>query len=410
MRVLLLGQGAREHALAFSMAQGGAHVFAMPGSHGMSAVAEPLPGDPTDPNAVVDACRRISADICVSGPEAPLVAGVAEHVRASGVAMFGPDPAGAELEGSKAYAKMVMRAAGVPTAGASLCRDFGAVEEALVLHPERTVVKADGLAAGKGVVVADDAAHARRAARRLLSQHGSVLLEEHLRGREVSLIAVASGSDYRVLPFARDYKRLLDGNHGPNTGGMGAYTPVDDVAFSAEELAERTIAPVLALLEDRGTPFRGAIYAGLMLTERGPYVLEYNVRFGDPETQVLLAAIDGSILPWIDGAARGALPDGAPQANRAAVGVVLAAPGYPEEPELGAAIEGLTTTAVDTFVFHAGTRHDGDVFRVFGGRVLTVVGCGENLERARSTAYAAASGIRFTGMQMRTDVGIAPLR
>lgn len=410
MRALLLGQGAREHALAWSIKAGGAEVFVMPGGEGMADVAEPIVGDPNDAGCVLDVCRSIRADLCVSGPEAPLVAGVAEAVRAAGIPMFGPDRSGAQLEGSKAYAKMVMRAAGVPTAGASLCSDFGAVEEALGLHPDRTVVKADGLAAGKGVVVAEDAAAARRAARRLLQQHGRVLLEERMRGRELSLIVVAAGRDYRMLPLARDYKRLGDGNLGPNTGGMGAYAPAVDPGVDPQELAARTVEPVLNLLAERGTPFHGALYAGIMLTERGPHVLEYNVRFGDPETQVLLAALDGSILPWLDAAARGRLPREELRVARCAVGIVLAAPGYPDEPRTGQAITGLEAVPEQALVFHAGMDRTDGVWRVAGGRVLTVVGTGEDVARARAHAYEAARGICFDGLQMRSDIGIVPTR
>ncbi len=406
MRALVLGKGGREHALSWSLVAGGATVFAMPGSDGIATVAESVAGDSTSTVDVLDAVRRLHIDLVVPGPEEPLVRGIAEDLRAQGIAVFGPDRLGAQIEASKAHAKTLMRAAGIPTAAASLCQDFGAVEQTLAVHPDRTVVKADGLAAGKGVIVADDAAGARRAARRLIGQYGSVLLEERMRGPEVSLIAICHGRDYRLLPFARDHKRLLTGDLGPNTGGMGAFAPVPTTSVTAEECAERTIGPLLKLLDDRGTPYSGALYAGLILTERGPKVLEYNVRFGDPETEVLLPAIAGSILPWLDGAARGRLPSEAPQVVRNALGVVLAAQGYPDEPESGAEIAGLEAArAAGALVFHAGTRRLGDVWQVAGGRVVCVVGQGEGPSEARDNAYAAASFIRFTGAQWREDIG-----
>jgi len=406
MRALVLGRGGREHALCWSLAAGGAEVFALPGSDGIAQVAQCVPGDPNDAVQVADAVRRLGIGLVVPGPEEPLVRGIAEDLRAQGVPVFGPDRRGAQIEASKAYAKTLMRAAGIPTASASLCQDFGAVEQTLAVHPDRTVVKADGLAAGKGVIVAEDASGARRAARRLLAQHGSVLLEERLRGPEASLIALCHGRDYRLLPFARDHKRLLRGDLGPNTGGMGAFAPVDDVPISAEECAERTIAPLLALLAERGTPYSGALYAGLILTERGPMVLEYNVRFGDPETEAILPALSGSVLPWLEGAAAGALPAETPRVTRHALAVVLAAAGYPETPEAGVAIAGLDgNPAAGALVFHAGTRREDGAWRTAGGRVLCVVGQGADHAEARRAAYAAVAEIRFDGMQVRDDIG-----
>ena len=406
MRVLVLGKGGREHALCWSIAAGGAEVFALPGSDGIASIATCVPGDPGDASTVFAAVRGLKIDLVVPGPEEPLVSGIAEDLRAQGVQVFGPDRQGAQIEASKAYAKTLMRAAGIPTAAASLCQDFGAVEQTLAVHPDRTVVKADGLAAGKGVIVADDVAGARRAARRLLQQHASVLLEERVRGPEVSLIALCHGRDYRLLPFARDHKRLHSGDLGPNTGGMGAFSPVTDTGVGAEECAERTLAPLLALLADRGAPYTGALYAGLILTAQGPVVLEYNVRFGDPETQALLPAISGSILPWLAGAAEGHLPEQSPQAVRHALGVVLAAAGYPEAPETGAVIRGLDAAmASGALVFHAGTRRVSGGWQVAGGRVLTVVGQGQSPGAARDLAYRAAAKIEFAGRQLRDDIG-----
>ncbi len=407
MRALVLGKGGREHALCWSLAAGGADVFVMPGSGGIATVADTVAGDPLQTPQVLDAVRRLQVDLVVPGPEEPLVRGIAEDLRAQGIPVFGPDRQGAQIEASKAYAKTLMRAAGIPTAAASLCQDFGEVEQTLAVHPDRTVVKADGLAAGKGVIVAEDASGARRAARRLLGQYKSVLLEERLQGPEVSLIAICRGRDYRLLPFARDHKRLLSGDLGPNTGGMGAFAPVLDTSITAEECAERTIAPLLRLLDDRGMPYTGALYAGLILTERGPMVLEYNVRFGDPETEVLLPAISGSILPWLAGAAAGRLPAESPEVRRHALGVVLAASGYPEDPETGGMIDGIEAAqAGGALIFHAGTLKTEDgLWQVAGGRVLCVVGVGEAPQHARDRAYAATGTIRFPGAQWRDDIG-----
>ncbi|MDA8344154.1 MAG: phosphoribosylamine--glycine ligase [Thermaerobacter sp.] len=409
MRVLVLGRGGREHALAWSLHRGGAEVFALPGSDGMQDVAEPVAGDAADPGQVIEAVRRLGIDLVVPGPEELLVLGVAETLRAENIAVFGPDRRGAQIEASKAYAKTLLRAAGIETAAASLCRDFGEVEQTLAMHPERTVLKADGLAAGKGVIVAEDAAGARRAARRLLQQHGTVLLEERLRGPEVSLIALCAGRDYALLPTARDHKRLLTGDAGPNTGGMGAICPVP-ITPDAEVCAERTIAPLLHLLAERGTPFQGALYAGLILTERGPMVLEYNVRFGDPEAQVILPALEESILPWLEGAAHGALPNRQLVASSAAVGVVMAAEGYPEAPNTGAAIDGLANAAKHALVFHSGTKRRENGFETAGGRVLCLVGRGDDILSARTAAYDAVACVQFPGALWRDDIGIDAAR
>ncbi len=409
MRALVLGKGGREHALAWSLRLGGAEVFALPGSDGMRDVAEPVAGDPGDAAQVLAAVRRLSIDLVVPGPEELLVKGVAEDLRAQGAAVFGPDRLGAQLESSKAYAKTLLRAAGIETAAASLCRDYGEVEQTLAMHPTRTVVKADGLAAGKGVIVADDAAGARRAARRLLHQYGTVLLEERLRGPEASLIALCAGEDFVLLPPAQDHKRLLRGDQGPNTGGMGAVCPVP-LPLGAEEIAERTIAPLLRLLAQRGTPYQGALYAGLILTPQGAMVIEYNVRFGDPEAQAILPAMRESLLPWLYGAARGELPRSSPLADVATACVVMAAEGYPEDPQTGAVITGIAAAAEEALVFHAGTRLGPQGYETAGGRVLCLVGRGDDPAAARAAAYSAVSRVQFAGAQWRDDIGIAAAR
>jgi phosphoribosylamine--glycine ligase len=409
MRTLVLGKGGREHAIAWSLKRGGAEVFALPGSDGMGDVAEPVAGDPNDAEQVLAAVRRLSVDLVVPGPEEVLVHGVAEDLRAQGVAVFGPDRLGAQIEASKAYAKTLLRAAGIETAAASLCRDYGEVEQTLAMHPNRTVVKADGLAAGKGVIVADDAAGARRAARKLLHQHGTVLLEERLRGPEASLIALCSGEDFVLLPPAQDHKRLLRGDQGPNTGGMGAVCPVQ-LPVDAEEIAERTIAPLLRLLAQRGTPYQGALYAGLILTPQGPMVLEYNVRLGDPEAQAILPALGESLLPWFHGAAHGEIPRQNPPVDAATACVVMAAEGYPESPQTGAVISGIAGAAEEALVFHAGTRLGPQGFEAAGGRVLCLVGRANEPAAARAAAYRAVSHVQFAGAQWRDDVGIAAAR
>jgi phosphoribosylamine--glycine ligase len=397
VNVLILGSGGREHALAWKIARSGrlAELHAAPGNPGIASLGRCHPIRMDDVEGLLGLCREHEVDLVVVGPEAPLVAGIADELRRAGVAVFGPSKAAAQIEGSKTFAKEVLAAAGVPTAA--------------LLDEARApcVVKADGLAAGKGVFVCRTQDEADAAIERARALSGDVIAEELLEGEEVSLFALCDGQRVVPLPPAQDFKRLEDGDEGPNTGGMGSYSPVpvlgdDDV----EELAGLVHRPVIAELARRGAPFVGLLYAGLMLTDAGPRVLEFNCRFGDPETQALLPRLDGDILEALAAAANGDLAgvelEAAPTAT---VAVVLAAGGYPEEPEGGIPIGGIEVAgATGALVFHAGTalRH-GELVSA-GGRVLNVVGTGDSVSEARDQAYAAVEQIDFPGAQFRTDI------
>ncbi len=431
-RVLILGAGGREHALAWKLAAepGINEVIVTPGNPAMTAEARvrllPLV-DPLDPAAVVDAARRVAAELVVIGPEAPLAAGVADALRGAGFVVFGPDQAAARIETSKTFCHEVAAAAGVPMARAGSFSDAVpalAFAQVLVGEGRGVVVKADGLAAGKGVVVCDDLATAEASIRALAplerADEPFVVVEERLSGPEASLIAITDGRQAVALPFARDHKRLLDGDRGPNTGGMGAYSPLPDLTDDAAEAMLDTFhRPILAELDRRGTPFVGALFAGLILTRDGPVLLECNARFGDPETQVLLPRVATALGPVLLAAARGELGAAMarlglagsrlPTFSGAAVGVVLAAAGYPDAPRRGDVVSGLDAAAASgALVFHAGTTQteDGSV-RTNGGRVLTVVGRGPDLARAADLADRAADQVSFDGVQRRRDVARA---
>ena len=417
-RILIVGAGGREHALAWklSLEPGVNEVVVAPGS---DAIAE-LPRvrrlaevDPLDGAAVVAAARAFAAELVVIGPEAPLAAGVADACETAGFPVFGPSAAAARIESSKAFCHEVAAAAGVPMARAASFRPGdvdGAIRFARALDAdgEGVVVKADGLAAGKGVTVARSLDEALRAIVSAVAV-GPVVVEQRLDGVEASCIAICDGRDAVPLPLARDHKRLGDGDTGPNTGGMGAYSPLPDLPDeAAADLVARFHRPLLAELARRGTPFRGALYAGLMLTARGPVLLECNARFGDPETQVILPRLAVALGPVLLGAAQGRL-DGARLVTLplAAVGLVLAAAGYPDEPRRGDPIAGIGEIAEGgAVVFHAGTTRDADgTYRTAGGRVLTVVARGPDLAAAREAAEGAADRISFAGAQRRRDIG-----
>src|SRR6516164_1342702 len=411
MRVLVLGSGGREHALAWKLTQSPklTALICAPGNPGTAALAENRPVAAERPEAVVALARDAGVDLVVVGPEALLVAGVADALRAAGIAVFGPDAAAARLEGSKAFAKEVMLAAGARTAAG---RAFTSVREAEAWARSRgsVVVKADGLAAGKGVIVArgaDEAVEAVRALAALGEAGRTLVLEEVLDGEEVSVIALCDGARYVLLPPAQDHKRLLDGDRGPNTGGMGAYCPAPVLdAAALSRVGEEVIAPVLRTMAARGTPFRGALYAGLMVTRDGPSVLEFNARFGDPEAQVLAMSLGEDLLPWLDACARGTLaPRPLELLPGASVGVVLASPGYPAAPVTGARISGVDRIGGSCQVFHAGTALRDGALVSAGGRVLTVCARGPTLAEARANAYGAVSRISFEGMQFRRDIG-----
>ncbi|MDY6055282.1 phosphoribosylamine--glycine ligase [Micrococcus sp.] len=414
MKILVLGNGGREHALlrALSRDPQVGELHAAPGNAGMADAATLHPVDAADPAAVVGLARELAADLVVIGPEAPLAAGVADALREAGVAVFGPSKAAARLEVSKAFAKDVMTAAGVPTARARVCADRAAAEAALEEFGAPHVVKDDGLAGGKGVVVTEDRAAALEHAEACFAAGGTVVVEDFLDGPEVSLFVVCDGEHAVPLTPAQDFKRIHDGDAGPNTGGMGAYTPLPWLPEGfVDEVMDRVVRPVLAEMARRGAPFTGVLFVGLAVTARGPEVIEFNVRFGDPETQTVLARLQTPLGQLLADAAAGRL--GADRtlewSDDVAVDVVLASAGYPAGSSTGDVIEGvedaLALEGVD--VLHAGTaRNEDGALVTAGGRVLAVVGRGADLAQARERAYAGAERIRFTGAQRRSDIAL----
>jgi phosphoribosylamine--glycine ligase len=404
VRVLVLGSGAREHALCLALAADPAvtSLVCAPGNAGTAAVAEQRGVDPLDGVAVARLAAELDADLVVVGPEAPLVAGVADAVRAAGIACFGPSADAARLEGSKAFAKEVMAAAGVPTAAARVCDSPAQVAAALDEFGPPYVVKDDGLAAGKGVVVTAD----REVALEHAAACGRVVVEEYLDGPEVSLFCVADGHTVVPLLPAQDFKRIGDGDTGPNTGGMGAYAPLPWLPDHLVDEIVRTVAePTVAELARRGTPFAGLLYVGLALGAKGPRVVEFNARFGDPETQVVLALLDSPLGSLLRAAATGTLAAQPRPQWRAgsAVTVVLAAAGYPGTPRTGDVLTG----ADQPGVIHAGTRRreDGAVVSS-GGRVLSVTATGATLAEARRHAYDLVGSVGLPGGQYRTDIAL----
>ena len=413
--VLVIGSGAREHALVRALLEdpGVDRVLAAPGNAGIALVAPVEPVDATDPDAVAALAVRLGADLVVVGPEAPLVAGVADAVRAAGIACFGPSAEAARLEGSKAFAKEVMAAAAVPTAMAHLCTTEQEVAAALDAFGAPHVVKDDGLAAGKGVVVTDDREAALAHARTCLA-HGPVVVEEFLDGPEISVFCLTDGESVIALAPAQDFKRALDGDEGPNTGGMGAYSPLPWApADLSDVVVERIAQPVVDEMARRGTPFSGVLYCGLAMTSRGVRVIEFNARFGDPETQVVLARLATPLGGVLHACATGVLRDQPALRWRAdaAVTVVLAAPGYPEAPVTGGLLRGLDAADAvgGAAVLHAGTAPapDGTGIVSSGGRVLSVVGVGADLAAARAVAYEAVELIDLEGGRFRRDIALA---
>jgi len=417
VRILVLGSGAREHAIVSALlAEGAGHeIVAAPGNAGIAAEpgVEVLGLDPNNGTVVAGYARDHAVDLVVIGPEAPLVAGVADAVRQAGIPVFGPNRAAAALEGSKAFAKRIMDAAGVPTGRAVRAATIEEVEAALDDLGAPHVVKADGLAAGKGVIVTEDREAALAHARHFLPQ-GPVLVEEYLSGPEVSLFFFADGHDVLPLSPAQDFKRALDGDAGPNTGGMGAYSPLpwlaDDFGSEAAFVDEvrRTIAlPTIRTLEAEGTPFAGLLYCGLVLTPKGIRVIEFNARFGDPETQVVLPRLRTPLSGLLLASATGKLggmpdPEFSPEA---AVVVVLASEGYPEEPITGRELTGLDRELpAGVTIAHAATLRDGERLLANGGRVLGVVARGADFAAARSAAYTVLGGIGLEGGHYRRDI------
>jgi phosphoribosylamine---glycine ligase len=408
---VVVGGGGREHALVRALLRSPQRpeVLCAPGNAGIRADAAPLDADPGDVEGFAAAAAEARADLVVVGPEAPLVAGLVDALEGAGVRAFGPRRAAAALEGSKAFAKEVMRRAGVPTADSVVVDDVEAGLAAIREYP--VVLKADGLAAGKGVVIAQHEMEAGQALEEMLVERRfgevPVLVEEHLAGRELSLLALCDGERALPLAPARDYKRIGEGDTGPNTGGMGCISPVELPEGFVEETVASVHQPVLDDLARQGMPFHGVLYAGLMLTEDGVRVLEFNVRFGDPETQVVLPRLRSDLL---DALWRAAEPGGLAGVElewdpRAAVTVVLASRGYPASSSSGDVISGLEAAARAAEVLHAGTtERDGEVVTA-GGRVLNVTALGDDVPSARAAAYAAADMIDFEGRQMRRDIG-----
>ncbi|HEY3354012.1 MAG TPA: phosphoribosylamine--glycine ligase [Polyangia bacterium] len=418
MRVLVVGSGGREHALAWKLERDGARpaLLAAPGNPGIGAAAALHPVKADDVAGLCDLVEREQIDLTVVGPEAPLCAGLVDALAARGRRAFGPSAAAAVLEGSKAFSKEFMARHGIPTAGFGVFDDVAAAERYIDAASGPLVVKADGLAAGKGVIVCSDREQARAAARSMLvdadfgAAGARIVVEERLSGREASLMALADGERLVLLASAEDHKAVFDGDRGPNTGGMGAVSPSPRVTAAVErEVLDRVLLPTVRGMAAEGRPFRGVLYAGIMLTpDRGPQVLEFNCRFGDPETQPVMMRLAGDLLPWLAGAAAGKLPDGEPAWDpRVAVCVVLTAPGYPGPYPQGAVIAGLDRAAAhpDVVVFHAGTRRQApDAVATAGGRVLGVCALGDTAAAARARAYEAVGDIRFEGMHYRRDI------
>ncbi|MCD4548965.1 phosphoribosylamine--glycine ligase [Schaalia sp. lx-260] len=433
MKVLLVGNGGREHALARAMVRTSPNLdlYVQAGNPGIDALGQPITFDPCDPKHVSALAQEHSIDLVVVGPEAPLVAGVADAVRAAGIACFGPSKAAAALEASKSFAKTVMNEAAVATARAYTCASETEVEAALDNFGAPYVVKDDALAAGKGVVVTDDRHTAYAHASSCLARpDGRVVIEEYLDGPEVSLFCLSDGTTVVPLVPAQDYKRLLDGGQGPNTGGMGAYSPLPWLPSGlVDEVVREVALPTITRMVERGTPFIGLLYCGLALTSAGTRVVEFNVRFGDPETQVVLERLESPLAPLLYAAATGTLIDHPKLewSKEAAVTVVMASAGYPGTLRTGETITGIETaeTIDGVHVIHAGTRLRTDepdpqgsgnccgtesetVLVNTGGRVLDVTARATTVEEARKRAYRAVNAIRFDGAHYRTDIGTWP--
>lgn len=420
MRTLVVGAGGREHVLCHRLAESGHEVLAAPGNPGIEEIARLLPGT-LDVSGLGDLVARASAeavDLIVVGPEAPLVDGLVDRARSAGLLAFGPEAAAARIEGSKAYAKEVMERGSVPTARAVCAKDLDGGLAALREVGERCVVKADGLAAGKGVVVAQEPGLAERAIRDCFSGRfgaagSTVLVEEYLEGEELSLLVVCDGNSFHPLPAAQDHKPIGEGDTGPNTGGMGAYSPVPSVDPHLEErVLDEIVEPTLWSLRKDGIEYSGILYCGLMLTQDGPKVLEFNCRFGDPEAQAVLPRLTGDFGELLASAARGDLdPSVVGVSPDAALTVVAAADGYPESPRRGDLVEGLDEAGEveGAVVFHAGTRRTEEGIVTDGGRVLAVTGVGADLQAARDVAYSAVDLIDWPGKYVRRDIGYRAL-
>jgi phosphoribosylamine---glycine ligase len=430
LSILLVGSGGREHALAWKLLASPLceRLVVAPGNPGIAALAATPGGGggrlelaevgTDDTSGLLTLAARANIDLVVCGPEVPLAAGLGDACIDAGFKFFGPSRAAAEIEGSKAYAKALMVKAGVPTAAFGSFDDMTAAFAFIDAQPGNVVVKADGLCAGKGVVVASSHDEAKAAVREMLDERkfgtasARVVIEERLSGPEVSMLAFCDGDRFALLASAEDHKAVFDGDTGPNTGGMGAYSPsplIDDAL--ERRIAKSIFAPTVRALAEAGRPFRGLLYGGLMLTESGPMVIEWNCRFGDPETQALLLRMEDDIVPWLLGAAEGRLPAGSPKfVAGTSLSVILAAEGYPASPRQGDVIAGLGAdgglAGPDVVVFHAGTKLRQGALVTAGGRVLAVSAIGKDLGAARARAYGAIARISWPGMHYRRDIGL----
>ncbi|MCL5960259.1 MAG: phosphoribosylamine--glycine ligase [Chloroflexi bacterium] len=415
MRVLVVGSGGREHAIAWKLAQSKllSKLYCAPGNAGIAQVAQNVPLAADDCDGLAAWAEQNDIDLTVVGPEAPLSAGIANQFHEKGLAVFGPTKAAARIESSKDWCKSLLLRYGIPTAASETFTSYDRAAAYVSSRPSPIVIKADGLAGGKGVVVAQTRAEALQALEqfmleRTLGEAGNkVVVEEFLSGREVSLLAFTDGTDLLRMVPACDYKRVYDGDRGPNTGGMGAYSPPGFVSDDLlEDVEERILRQTIKAMAAEGCPYQGVLYAGLMITEEGPKVLEFNCRFGDPETQVILPRMEGDLLSIMNSVARGRLGEAqVAWSDRASCGVVLASGGYPGGYSKGHAIRGLDR-AEEVVVFHAGTQLvDGKIVTA-GGRVLVVVALGRDLAEARAKAYAGVNSISFEGCHFRTDIAL----
>ncbi len=416
MKILVVGSGGREHALVWALAkeQPTATIFCSPGNAGTAEWAATVPIAPDAVVDLTDFAVREQIDLVIVGPEGPLALGLADLLRSRGVIVFGPSAAAAQIESSKAWAKDVMESAGVPTAASMTFSELAGAAKYIDRQAEPLVVKASGLAAGKGAVVCATRSEAKAAAREMLEDRifgeagDVVVVESFLEGEELSLLVLTNGTDIQMLPAAQDHKRLLAGDRGPNTGGMGAYSPVSlETPQLLERVRTRVLEPTLAEMARRGAPFSGVLYAGLMIDGGGnPSVVEFNCRFGDPETQVILPRISGGLFKTLHACATGAPLPGLTITSDAAVTTVLAAKGYPDRPEKGAPIALPSVLPKGALVFHAGTRRDdGGALRVAGGRVFAVTGLAATFEQAQAVSRQVADAIQFDGKQYRSDIG-----
>jgi phosphoribosylamine--glycine ligase len=419
MRIMVVGRGAREHAFVWKLAQSpGVTLFCAPGNAGTAGLSESVPVRETDLPALVRFARQNQIDLVVVGPEAPLALGLADALAEAGIRVFGPSRAAAEIESSKRFAKALMVREGIPTAAFECFRDAGAalayLDRLEAGGTSAVVVKADGLAAGKGVIVCGTLEEARSAVRQMMGERvfgaagDEILIEERLSGEEVSRFDLCDGRTALALPSAQDYTRIFDDDRGPNTGGMGAYAPAPrmDVAL-ATAVTDRIVAPALAAMTSEGRPYRGCLFTGLMLTDAGPQVIEFNCRFGDPETEAMLPLIEGDFAELLLAAAEGRLADAQVRTRPLqAVSVVMASPGYPDSYPTGLPIEGLEDAeqVPGVTVFHAGTRREGKHVLTDGGRVLAVTAVGAGFEEARARVYDAVARIQFEGAHYRRDI------